>query len=116
MTQNIGRISQVISAVVDVKFNEGGGLPGILNALEVKRGNDSRLVLEVAQHIGDHTVRCVAMDSTDGLVRGMEVIDTGSPIEVPVGIETLGRILNVTGEPIDEQGPIKSKKFSCIYR
>jgi F-type H+-transporting ATPase subunit beta len=116
MKQNIGKISQVISAVVDVKFNDGEQLPGILNALEVKNEVGNKLILEVAQHIGDSSVRCIAMDSTDGLVRGMEVVDTGKPIHVPVGVETLGRILNVVGEPVDEQGPIKSQDMSCIYR
>ena len=108
-----GKISQVIGAVVDVQFE--GKLPPILNALEVK-GLDIRLVLEVAQHLGDSKVRTIALDSTDGLVRGQEVVDTGSPIMVPVGPETLGRIMNVIGEPIDERGPINSKKFYPIHR
>jgi F-type H+-transporting ATPase subunit beta len=89
--------------VVDVHFE--GKLPSILSALEVQ-DHDIRVVLEVAQHTGDHTVRCIAMDSTDGLTRGQKVADTGSPICVPVGRETLGRIMNVIGEPVDEQGPI----------
>ena len=108
-----GRISQVIGAVVDVQFE--GRLPPILNALEVE-GFDTRLVLEVAQHLGDSKVRTIALDSTDGLVRGQDVRDTGSPIMVPVGPETLGRIMNVIGEPIDERGPIKSNKFYPIHR
>ena len=108
-----GKISQVIGAVVDVQFE--GKLPPILNALEVQ-GLDIRLVLEVAQHLGDSKVRTIALDSTDGLVRGQEVVDTGSPIMVPVGPETLGRIMNVIGEPIDERGPINSKKFYPIHR
>jgi F-type H+-transporting ATPase subunit beta len=98
-----GRISQVIGAVVDVTFD--GHLPAILNALETDN-NGNRLVLEVAQHLGDNTVRTIAMDSTEGLVRGGEVVDTGSAIAVPVGDATLGRIMNVIGEPIDEAGPI----------
>jgi F-type H+-transporting ATPase subunit beta len=99
-----GQISQVIGAVVDVQF-EGGEIPRILNALEVQ-GTEHRLVLEVAQHLGDSRVRTIAMDSTDGLVRGQEVVDTGAPITIPVGPETLGRIMNVVGDPIDERGPI----------
>ena len=96
-TNNIGRISQVIGAVVDVSFD--GPLPAILSALETEnQGN--RLVLEVAQHLGEGTVRTIAMDATEGLVRGQEVTDTGQPIEVPVGDGTLGRIMNVIGEPV----------------
>eukprot|EP00743_Colponemidia_sp_Colp-15_P000061 GILK01000074.1.p1 GENE.GILK01000074.1~~GILK01000074.1.p1 ORF type:complete len:520 (+),score=99.97 GILK01000074.1:74-1633(+) len=108
-----GRVSQVIGAVVDVQFDEN--LPPILNALEVQ-GHSHRLVLEVAQHLGENTVRTVAMDGTDGLVRGQKVVDTGNPIMVPVGPETLGRIINVIGEPIDERGPINTTKFSPIHR
>lgn len=108
-----GRISQVIGAVVDVQFE--GALPPILNALEVQ-GTQNRLVLEVAQHLGDSRVRTIALDSTDGLVRGQDVKDTGGPIMVPVGPETLGRIINVIGEPIDERGPVGSKKFYPIHR
>lgn len=115
MKKTKGKITQVISAVVDVKFDGGLELPNILNALECDN-NGQRLVLEVAQHIGDSTVRCIAMDSTDGLARGMEVIDTGAPIKIPVGVGTLGRIMNVIGEPIDGQGPITSDKFASIYR
>ena len=110
---NIGRISKIISAVVDVRFDEGI-IPPLLNALECKN-HGKRLVLEVAQHIGDNTVRCIALDSTDGLVRGLEVVDTGHPIKVPVGVCTLGRIMNVIGEPIDEKGPIKSKVHESIH-
>jgi F0F1-type ATP synthase beta subunit len=109
-----GQISQVIGAVVDVQF-EGGEIPKILNALEVQ-GTDYRLVLEVAQHLGDSRVRTIAMDSTDGLVRGQEVVDTGAPITIPVGPETLGRIMNVVGDPIDERGPIQTKKHYPIHR
>ncbi|CAN7977837.1 unnamed protein product [Ixodes persulcatus] len=115
MTQNIGKITQIISAVVDVKFTNNGELPEILNALECYN-DKQRIVLEVAQHIGDDTVRCIAMDSTEGLVRGVEVIDTGSPIRIPVGTETLGRIMNVIGEPIDGKGDIKSSSISSIYK
>ena len=98
-----GRVSQVIGAVVDVTFD--GHLPAILNALETTN-NGQRLVLEVAQHLGENTVRTIAMDTTEGLVRGVEVTDTGAAISVPVGDATLGRIMNVIGEPIDEAGPI----------
>ena len=115
MTKNIGKITQIISAVVDVKFTNNGKLPAILNALECYNDNQ-RIVLEVAQHIGDDTVRCIAMDSTEGLIRGIEVIDTGSPIRIPVGTETLGRIMNVVGEPIDGRGEIKSSNISSIYK
>jgi F-type H+-transporting ATPase subunit beta len=109
----VGKVSQVIGAVVDVQFEDG--LPTILNALEVQ-GTSYRLILEVAQHLGDSRVRTIALDSTDGLVRGQEVRDTGNPIMVPVGPETLGRIMNVIGEPIDERGPIKTKKLYPIHR
>ena len=115
----IGRIAQVIGPVVDVKFPPGE-LPEILNALRITNPSISdepwNLVLEVAQHIGNSTVRCIAMDSTDGLVRNMEVKDTGEPIQVPVGPETLGRILNVVGEPVDEQGPVNAKMKFPIHR
>jgi F-type H+-transporting ATPase subunit beta len=115
MNKNEGKITQIISAIVDVKFDGGEQLPNILNAL-VCENNGQKLVLEVAQHIGDSTVRCIAMDSTDGLTRGTSVKDTGDSIRVPVGKGTLGRIMNVIGEPVDEQGPIKSKETSSIYR
>ena len=108
-----GKITQVIGAVVDVKFDEN--LPPILNALEVDN-NGTRLVLEVAQHLGENTVRCIAMDATEGLVRIMDAIDTEAPITVPVGPETLGRIINVVGDAIDEKKPIKSKKSYPIHR
>ena len=109
---NTGKITQVISAVIDVKFD--GAMPSILSALETDN-NGNRLVLEVAQHLGEGEVRCIAMDSTDGLRRGQEVRDTGSPISVPVGPETLGRIINVIGEPIDERGPVTTKKKAPIH-
>ncbi len=112
---NQGKIAQVIGPVVDVSFEEGN-LPYIYNALHVKKEDQSKLVLEVAQHLGDRMVRTVAMDSTDGLVRGMPVEDTGQPITVPVGKEDLGRILNVIGDPIDEVGPIKTEKRYPIHR
>merc|ERR1719160_136048 len=108
-----GKISQVIGAVVDVRFD--AGLPPILNALEVK-DHEVRLVLEVAQHLGENTVRTIAMDGTDGLVRGQGVVDTGGPISIPVGPETLGRIINIIGEPIDELGPVNAKKLYPIHR
>ena len=112
---NKGKVTQIISAIVDVKFAGGAQLPNILNALQCEN-NGQKLVLEVAQHVGDNTVRCIAMDSTDGLTRGTEVTDTGEPIQIPVGISTLGRIMNVIGEPVDEKGPIISKTYSSIYR
>jgi len=111
-TNNTGRIAQVIGAVVDVSFDNG--LPAILSALETRNG-DTRLVLEVAQHLGENTVRTIAMDSTEGLTRGQEVSDTGSQIRVPVGPKTLGRILNVIGEPIDERGPVNSELTAPIH-
>ncbi len=108
-----GRVAQVIGAVVDVQFDDH--LPKILNALEVdNQGN--RLVLEVAQHLGENTVRTIAMDTSEGLVRGQPVIDTGEPIAVPVGDETLGRIMNVIGEPVDEAGPIKTAQKRAIHQ
>jgi len=108
-----GRITQVIGAVVDVQFE--GHLPAILNAIETKNGGN-RLVLEVAQHLGESTVRTIAMDTTEGLVRGQEVVDTGAPIRVPVGDGTLGRIMNVIGEPIDEAGPVQAQDLRAIHQ
>ncbi|WP_027284774.1 F0F1 ATP synthase subunit beta [Rubritepida flocculans] len=113
MKNNVGQVTQVLGAVVDVQFP--AELPAIMNALHVKVG-ESTLVLEVAQHLGERTVRCIAMDTTDGLVRGAEVTDTGAGIAVPVGNGTLGRILNVIGEPIDERGPVKAEKTYTIHR
>src|SRR5579885_2719797 len=118
-TQSKGRLSQVIGAVVDVEFD--GDLPAILNALETtntdpRTGQKVRLVFEVAQHLGENAVRAIAMDTTEGLVRGQEVIDTGAPIRVPVGPATLGRIMNVIGEPIDEAGPISQEHTATIHR
>ncbi len=110
--KSMGRVSQVIGAVVDVKFD--GELPAILSALETDN-NGNRLVLEVAQHLGENEVRTIAMDSTDGLVRGNEVSDTGTQISIPVGPKTLGRIMNVIGEPIDERGPIGAKTVAPIH-
>ncbi|MCX7865110.1 MAG: F0F1 ATP synthase subunit beta, partial [Novosphingobium sp.] len=107
-----GTITQVIGAVVDVTFE--GELPPILTALETDN-NGQRLVLEVAQHLGENTVRTIAMDSTDGLTRGQQVRNTGAQISVPVGPKTLGRIMNVIGEPIDERGPIGSDMFAPIH-
>jgi F-type H+-transporting ATPase subunit beta len=110
---NTGKITQVIGAVVDVQFD--GQLPAILNALETDN-NGNRLVLEVAQHLGENTVRTIAMDATEGLVRGQAVTDSGAPISVPVGNGTLGRILNVVGDPIDEGGPIDATERREIHR
>jgi len=109
----VGKITQVIGAVVDVQFQYH--LPAILNALETTNGG-KRLVLEVAQHLGESTVRTVAMDASEGLVRGQDVTDTGEPIAVPVGDETLGRIINVVGEPVDEAGPVKTKEKRAIHQ
>jgi F-type H+-transporting ATPase subunit beta len=110
---NVGTITQVIGAVVDVHFD--GELPPILSALHAENAGRT-LVLEVAQHLGENTVRTVAMDTTDGLVRGAEVADTGGPITVPVGPETLGRILNVIGDPVDERGPVNTNRRAPIHR
>ena len=113
MSKNIGKIKQIIGPVVDVEFENE--LPPILNALHVKV-DGNRIVLEVAQHLGENTIRSIAMSATEGLKRGEEVTDTGAPIQVPVGPETLGRITNVVGEPIDEIGEIKTKKTYPIHR
>jgi len=110
---NVGTITQIMGAVVDVKFE--GELPNILSALETDN-HGNRLVLEVAQHLGESTVRTIAMDATEGLVRGQEVTDTGSPIQVPVGPKVLGRIMNVIGEPVDERGPLQTEKTLPIHR
>jgi F-type H+/Na+-transporting ATPase subunit beta len=112
-TNIVGTVTQIIGAVVDVHFD--GELPWILNALHVENAGRT-LVLEVAQHLGENTVRTVAMDTTDGLVRGAEVVDTGGPIMMPVGPETLGRILNVIGEPVDERGPVNTNRRLPIHR
>lgn len=109
---NEGKIVAVIGAVVDVQFDDG--LPEILNALDVG-SRSPRLVLEVAQHLGENTVRTIAMDGTEGLVRGQKVVDTGAPIRIPVGEETLGRIINVIGDPIDERGPVNTDKRAAIH-
>ncbi|MEL0085806.1 MAG: F0F1 ATP synthase subunit beta [Paracoccaceae bacterium] len=108
-----GRVTQVIGAVVDVQFDDH--LPEILNALNTDN-NGKTLVLEVAQHLGENTVRTIAMDATEGLVRGQEVVDTAGPISVPVGNATLGRIVNVVGEPVDEQGPVKADEYRAIHQ
>ena len=110
----IGTVKTVIGAVVDVQF-ETDTLPPILNALEVQDFHGGRLVLEVASHLGENSVRTIAMDGTEGLVRGQKVVDTGAPIQIPVGTATLGRIMNVIGEPIDERGPIKGVKLCPIH-
>ena len=113
MSKELGVITQVIGAVVDVKFESH--LPAILNALETDN-NGSRLILEVAQHLGENSVRTIAMDSTEGLVRGTTVSDTGSPISVPVGNATLGRILNVVGDPVDEKGKVSQRETRPIHQ
>ena len=111
--KNVGKVTQITGAVVDVRFE--GVLPNILNALELDN-DGTPLILEVAQHLGESTVRTIAMDTTDGLVRGQEVIDLGEPISVPVGSEVLGRILNVIGAPVDERGPVETKMKYPIHR
>src|SRR5215470_9196445 len=117
--EQVGRIAQVIGPVVDVAF-ETGDLPEVYTALKITNPSISdkpdNLVVEVAQHLGEHTVRTIAMDTTDGLVRGMEVKNTGEAIRMPVGPETLGRILNVVGKPVDEAGPVQAKKSYPIHR
>src|SRR4029077_10095360 len=113
MANPVGHVTQVIGAVVDVQFD--GPLPAILNALETKN-QGSRLVLEVAQHLGESTVRTIAMDTTEGLVRGQEVVDTGQPIAVPVGDGTLGRIINVIGDPVDEAGAVPHDERRPIHQ
>ena len=116
--KNIGKIVQVIGAVVDVEF-ESGKLPALLSALEIKNPNNENapdLVCEVAQHLGDNIVRTIAMDATEGLVRGMEVVDTGHPIMVPVGKPSVSRIMNVLGRPVDNLGPINAEKYYPIHR
>ena len=113
--QNKGKITQIVGAVLDIKFTEGK-LPAIYEAIHITRTNGELLVVEVAQHLGDETVRCIAMGPTDGLVRGMEAVATGSPITVPVGENTLGRIFNVTGDPIDNKPAPKGVKKMPIHR
>ncbi len=115
MTQNTGKIIQVLGAVVDVQFDMKSSLPDIMNALETNN-NGKKLILEVAQHLGEGIVRTIAMDVTEGLVRGEEVKDTGNPISVPVGPETLGRIVNVVGEPVDEKGDVPTSRRYPIHR
>ena len=110
-----GTIKQIIGVVVDLEFADGN-LPAIHNAVHLERQDQSPLVLEVQQHLGENLVRCVAMDATEGLTRGMEVVDTGKPIMVPVGPEVLGRLMNVIGEPIDEAGAVKTKEYYPIHR
>ena len=112
---NVGKIVSIVGVVLDVKFENEQSLPNLLNALVIKLG-DQEIVAEVAQHIGDDTVRCIAMSATDGLVRGMEVIDTGKPIAVPVGNKTLGRIFNVLGEPVDGFEAPKDAPRDPIHR
>src|ERR1700732_2661600 len=116
---NKGNVVQVIGPVVDVEFSQGNGLPGIYNALEIEyevNGNPTKLTLEVQQHLGENWVRSIAMSSTEGLKRGMSVTDTGAPISVPVGEGVLGRLFNVTGDPVDNRGPVKFTKRYPIHR
>nr|WP_330369410.1 hypothetical protein [Clostridioides mangenotii] len=113
MAANVGKIVQIVGAVLDVKFEDEKSLPNLLNALVIKLG-EREIVAEVAQHIGDDTVRCIAMSATDGVVRGMEAQDTGGPISVPVGNATLGRIFNLLGNPIDGK-PAPESAPSYLY-
>ena len=113
--ENIGKITQIIGAVLDIKFSEGK-LPEINDAINITTKEGKKLVVEVSQHLGDDTVRCIAMGTTDGLVRGMEAVATGAPISVPVGEQTLGRIFNVLGEPIDEIDAPKDVEYMPIHR
>ena len=115
--QNIGKVAQVIGPVVDVSFaGEGSTLPKILNALEISRGNNEKLVLEVQQHLGEDLVRAIAMDATEGLVRGMDVVDMGQPIAMPIGDEIKGRLFNVVGEPIDGIGKLGTTRSRAIHQ
>ncbi|NTV91132.1 MAG: F0F1 ATP synthase subunit beta, partial [Clostridiales bacterium] len=114
MAQNIGHVVQVIGPVIDVKF-ESGELPNIYNAISIDN-KGTKIVSEVVQHLGNQMVRCVAMSSTDGMIRGMEAIDSGAPITIPVGKETLGRVLNVLGEPVDKKGPVNATEHWPIHR
>ncbi len=114
MAENIGRVVQIIGPVIDIRF-ENGELPRIYNAIKIEN-NGVNIVVEVMQHLGNQMVRCVSMSSTDGLVRGMNALDTGSPIKVPVGKETLGRVLNVLGEPVDKSGEVNATEFWPIHR
>lgn len=113
---NIGKIVQIVGAVLDIRFEDEKNLPNLLNALEIKLENGNKIVAEVAQHIGNDTVRCIAMSATDGLVRGMEAVDTGAPISVPVGKETLGRVFNVLGEAIDLKPMPEGVSLSPIHK
>ena len=113
--KNVGKITQIIGAVLDIKFSEGA-LPEINDAVDVPLKDGSKLVVEVAQHLGDDTVKCIAMGPTDGLVRGMDAIATGAPISVPVGENTLGRMFNVLGDPIDEIDPPVTDEHWAIHR
>ncbi|GAG67954.1 unnamed protein product, partial [marine sediment metagenome] len=115
MAETTGRVVQVLGGVVDVEF-PSENLPEIYDAVEVPRENEDPLVLEVEKHLGNNWVRCVSMDSTDGLQRGVTAIATGAPIKVPVGPTTLGRIFNVLGRPIDEKGPVESDLYYPIHR
>ncbi|MDR2558841.1 MAG: F0F1 ATP synthase subunit beta, partial [Oscillospiraceae bacterium] len=114
MSENIGTVVQIIGAVLDIRF-EPEKLPKLLNAIRIQHGEES-LVVEVAQHIGDDTVRCIAMGSTDGLVRGMEAVDTGAAIKVPVGNATLSRVFNLLGEPIDNKPAPEAEEYWEIHR
>src|SRR5690242_20572412 len=113
---NIGEITQIIGPVIDVSFENGAGLPAILNALEVVKSDGQKIILECQQHLGEHTVRTVAMDATEGLVRGMSVIDTGAPIQMPVGEAIRGRLFNVIGQAIDGMPQPRTEEKLPIHR
>ena len=115
MSENIGKVVQIIGPVVDIQFDEDR-LPDLLNAIEIKRKDEESLIVEVEQGIGADRVRCIAMGSTDGLVRGMEAVDTGKPIQAPVGQAVLGRMFNVLGRPIDGLGEVKNVSYAPIHR
>lgn len=115
MAENIGKVAQIVGPVVDVKFDDGK-LPDLLTAIKIPLKDGKSLTVEAAQGIGDDLIRCIAMGSTDGLVRGMDAIDTGKPIQAPVGDGVLGRMFNVLGEPIDNLGDVKTDEFSSIHR
>ena len=113
--QAVGRVTEIKGPVIDARF-EKGSLPRVNDALRIERSEQQDLILEVAQHLGDDTVRAIAMDSTDGIARGASVIDTGGPITIPVGPETLGRLINIVGEPIDEKPAPETEKRYSIHR
>ena len=113
-TENIGKVIKVMGPVLDIRFQEGQ-LPDLMNAIQIDNGGE-RLIVEVAQHIGDDVVRCIAMSSTDGLTRGTDALDTGGPIKMPVGEGCLGRVLNLLGEPVDNKAEVDTQEYWPIHR